>query len=480
MRPHPSRLLRPFPLTLLLSGGLLTAAPTAEARRNGVAFTGCEGCHGASDPAPTFSVSTDPEVFNPGDTVTLTLSIHDPSMRTAGFYMTKEEGEFQTIAGENAKLIEGNLAHDTPVDANGGVAQVRVRWTAPGEPGGTDFQVYGLATNDDNNRNGDRPGDGTVSVVYGCTGTRFYRDLDRDGIGSSDYGISLDCSQQEGWASVDGDCNENNPEIFPGQVEICNERDDDCNGEVDEGTTPRELFPDDDGDGYGVNRDVILGCVPPRGYADNADDCNDDNPMIHPGAEEICNGFDDNCNRREDEGVRARCGVGLCERYAVSCFSDECFPGEPFPETCNGLDDDCDGVVDNDAPCPEGQECYIYQCIDSDEAEVLREMEEENEVPDEPGVSPEPGTPGETTPQPSDPGTSSPAPSDDPDAEPSPGVTTDEPTLSTDSSASSGGGCAVVKGQTDSGSGQEWIWLSLAAAWLSARRLPAGGRRRRQ
>ena len=46
---------------------------------------------------------------------------------------------------------------------------------------------------------------------------------------------------------------------------------------------------------------------------------NDTDRTIHPGAKEMCNYKDDNCNGRVDEGVRASCGVGWCRREAASC-----------------------------------------------------------------------------------------------------------------------------------------------------------------
>ncbi len=88
-----------------------------------------------------------------------------------------------------------------------------------------------------------------------------------------------------------------------------NNQDDDCNGETDE-----SCLPDQDGDGY----------APPQ-------DCDDSDASVYPGAPEECNGRDDNCNGVPDEGVTNACG---------GC-------GAPPEETCeDGLDNDCDGAVD--------------------------------------------------------------------------------------------------------------------------------------
>jgi hypothetical protein len=69
-------------------------------------------------------------------------------------------------------------------------------------------------------------------------------------------------------------------------------------------------------------------------------------------AAEVCNGVDDNCNGTIDEGqAMVTCGVGACQRTVSSCGGDGgtvvCTPGDAGVETCNAIDDDCDGVVDN-------------------------------------------------------------------------------------------------------------------------------------
>jgi hypothetical protein len=121
---------------------------------------------------------------------------------------------------------------------------------------------------------------------------------------------------------------------------------------------------DRDGDGHGVAGGLTkMDCKPSSGFGDCAGDCDDNDVSVHPGAAEVCDGRDDDCNGKVDEGVRQVCGAGLCARYAVGC-SSTCTPGTPFEETCNGYDDDCDGVVDNgsnaslcgaaNVPCTQG------------------------------------------------------------------------------------------------------------------------------
>ena len=81
------------------------------------------------------------------------------------------------------------------------------------------------------------------------------------------------------------------------------------------------------------------------GFVCNAD-CDDTSAAVHPGAAEVCNNIDDDCDGTVD-GLPTTCGVGACAA-AGQCTGgvDSCAPGSPVTETCNGTDDDCDGTVD--------------------------------------------------------------------------------------------------------------------------------------
>ena len=147
--------------------------------------------------------------------------------------------------------------------------------------------------------------------------------------------------------------------------ETCNGFDDNCDGRTDEadalGCTP--YFVDGDDDGFGAG-DARCLCAPEAPYVVETDgDCRDDKAKVHPGADELCDGLDNDCNTQTDEG-------GVCVEPCVDNDSDGfgvgpgC-TGQPdcddtkakvypnAPEKCDGLDNDCDTQTDEDDVCGE-------------------------------------------------------------------------------------------------------------------------------
>ncbi len=323
----------------------------------GVQSLDCGACH-TGGTTPTVHLTADKPQPNPGDLVTLTLEVSGGSV--FGFYLFADEfAEVEPIGG-NVLAVSDGATHSAPIPTS---ESVKLRWQTPDSPGGVRFSVLAVSANDNRNQFGDAMGSAELSLVWGCEPVQVHRDTDGDGYGVSIYGAKLGCAAANGWAAPDGDCDDANPDVHPNAAELCNEKDDDCDGEVDENTVPVEVYLDEDGDGFGVPDATELSCNPPAGFAANASDCLDRDPNVNPAAVEICNGIDDDCDGDIDEGVRPRCGVGWCRRSALGCDAASCAPGDPIPEFCNAFDDDCDGESDNGDLCASGESCVLGACV---------------------------------------------------------------------------------------------------------------------
>jgi len=138
----------------------------------------------------------------------------------------------------------------------------------------------------------------------GLTYTTYYPDGDGDGYGITGLGQSLCANPGAGYTTQPGDCHDGNPDINPGEAEVCDGIDNNCNGMSDEGLIFITYYPDGDGDGYGITGLGQSLCANPgAGYTTQPGDCHDGNADINPGEAEVCDGIDNNCNGMIDEGV---------------------------------------------------------------------------------------------------------------------------------------------------------------------------------
>ena len=127
--------------------------------------------------------------------------------------------------------------------------------------------------------------------------------------------------------------------IIDGQVDVCDNVDNDCDGIVDE-------------DAGSAASDGISCPTGQQGL------CAIGNSVCQMGVEtciprfveevETCDGYDNDCDGIVDENLRGLCG--LC--------------GLNSEEICDGIDNDCDGEVDNDAECPNGERCFEGECFE--------------------------------------------------------------------------------------------------------------------
>lgn len=171
-------------------------------------------------------------------------------------------------------------------------------------------------------------------------------------------------SDQDGVTVADGDCNDAQADTFPGAQELCDGRDNSCNGQVDEGVK-LTFFADQDQDGYG-SAASIQACTAPGGHVSVSGDCDDTDISIHPSAEETCDQVDEDCDGVIDDGLPTGAWFVDADQdgYGGSSITQACgaLPGySPVggdcndaqatirpgaPELCDSLDNDCDTVAD--------------------------------------------------------------------------------------------------------------------------------------
>jgi HYR domain/Secretion system C-terminal sorting domain/SprB repeat/Putative metal-binding motif/Fibronectin type III domain len=134
------------------------------------------------------------------------------------------------------------------------------------------------------------------------TNDSLYVDADMDGIGGAFWGLLDSLIPGGGYSWTAGDCNDNNAAISTVGTEICDGIDNDCDGNVDEGVGTT-YYADADGDTYGDPASSLYACSQPAGYVTSNTDCNDFDAAIAPGIADLCNGIDNDCNGLIDDGI---------------------------------------------------------------------------------------------------------------------------------------------------------------------------------
>jgi hypothetical protein len=193
--------------------------------------------------------------------------------------------------------------------------------------------------------------------VFELARTYFYADADNDGFFSYE------------------DCDDTNENIYPDAPELCDNLDNDCNGDTDEALPLFTYFLDSDGDGFGDAGESIEVCNsnPPANYVSNADDCNDIDMSISPSNVEICDGVDNDCNGSIDDGLTiftyyrdsdsdgfgdSSISIDTCMQVPPTGFvanDTDCNDASSSinpqsSEVCDNFDNDCNGIIDDAIP----------------------------------------------------------------------------------------------------------------------------------
>lgn len=197
----------------------------------------------------------------------------------------------------------------------------------------------------------------------------WYLDADYDGFGD-DASMVQGCVAQDGYVSIGGDCNDADFEMNPDAEEVCDDIDNNCDGEVDEGVL-RSFYLDADGDGYGDSNVVVEACEQGANMSTYSGDCDDINQDVSPVAIETCvDNIDNNCDGQVNEGTAIDAVIwyrdldgdtfGNLHDTIYACTqpigyvsdSTDCLDVSPTQhpgatEYCDNLDNDCNGVVDD-------------------------------------------------------------------------------------------------------------------------------------
>jgi len=210
-----------------------------------------------------------------------------------------------------------------------------------------------------------------------AVGDTWYADEDEDGYGDPEV-TTQDCDGATGYVADDTDCDDTDGAVNPGATEVCNGFDDDCDTLVDDDDPdvddPGTWYWDVDEDGHGDPDAPTVACELPSGASVEATDCDDSDSEVHPDADEVCNDVDDDCDGLVDDDDpdlsdastwyldfdgdgfgNSTFTVDACEAPSGYVDNDQdCedayATANPLgTEVCDGLDNDCDGTVDDAA-----------------------------------------------------------------------------------------------------------------------------------
>jgi hypothetical protein len=159
--------------------------------------------------------------------------------------------------------------------------------------------------------------------MVSCDPATFYRDADSDGIGDVNF-PAQGCEAPNGYVTHAGDCDDMNPLIYPGGIEVCNGKDDDCDGMIDDMLDAITC-------GQGACQLTVPSCR------------NGEPQTCTPGlpSDEVCDGVDNDCDGTVDEDCVVRLPLGAACGANSDCQSSFCTDGVCCNSACSGTCESC-------------------------------------------------------------------------------------------------------------------------------------------
>lgn len=149
-------------------------------------------------------------------------------------------------------------------------------------------QPVGYVTNDDDCDDSDNS--------VGLPSFTYYMDADGDMYGDPNFPV-MGCAIQVGLSPNNLDCDDTDSGINPDAIEICDNIDNNCDGNVDEGLLNVTYYEDADSDGFGNSNSTVSDCAQPNGYVTVGGDCDDIDDQIFPTATDVYgDAIDQNCD----------------------------------------------------------------------------------------------------------------------------------------------------------------------------------------
>jgi len=315
----------------------------------------------------------------------------DDGLVFTDYYADADADSFGTLPADNRCDVPGYVYSTVSGDCDDNDAAIRPNATELCD--GVDNNCSGFPDVNGPGSETDLDGDGVRICESDCDDNNAARfpgnpeicdGIDNDCNGSADFGGGESDADLDNYRQCEGDCDDTEFFMNPGTAEFCDGLDNDCNSQIDDGLSFTTQYVDADADAYGDDQSATSACEILAGYVDVAGDCDDADFSSYPGATELCDGIDNDCDGTIDNNTMQQDyytdadadGYGDTASFvgtdcqppvpgsvanAADCDDLDAGVNPGATETCNNIDDNCDGAIDEGLPTAD-----YYTDVDSD------------------------------------------------------------------------------------------------------------------